>query len=143
MCIRDRLDIELHPDNIHIGPSDYVPWQKDNKVAYIRLEATGFGGAPLDLELRLSVQDSPNSAGVVIDAIRYIKLALDNNIGGVLEGPSAYLMKSPPIQIRDIQAYVLCGKFAQSGKFRDSQIPRWEVPLIGKKPVKKLTNGKK
>ena len=141
--VSSQLDIELHPDNIHIGPSDYVPWQKDNKVAYIRLEATGFGGAPLDLELRLSVQDSPNSAGVVIDAIRYIKLALDNNIGGVLEGPSAYLMKSPPIQIRDIQAYVLCGKFAQSGKFRDSQIPRWDVPLLGKKPVKKLKNGKK
>jgi len=123
--VKSQLDIDISPDDIHIGPSDYVPWQKDNKVCFIRMEGRGFAGAPIELELRLSVQDSPNSAGVVIDAIRYVKLAMDNAIYGNLEAPSAYLMKSPAIQIRDSEAFELCQKFAKTGTLRDSQIPRW------------------
>ncbi|WP_028880450.1 inositol-3-phosphate synthase [Terasakiella pusilla] len=103
--VQSQLDTPLDAENIHIGPSDYVPWQKDNKVAFIRLEGEGFGGAPLELEMRLSVQDSPNSAGVVIDAIRCAKLALDRKIGGALIAPSALYMKTPPVQIEDYQAF--------------------------------------
>jgi myo-inositol-1-phosphate synthase len=102
--VQSQLDERLTDRNIHVGPSDYVPWQKDNKVAFIRIEGRGFGGVPLELELRLSVQDSPNSAGVVIDAIRCAKLALDRGLGGPLVRPSAYLMKSPPQQMRDDEA---------------------------------------
>jgi myo-inositol-1-phosphate synthase len=97
--------------NIHIGPSDYVAWQKDNKVCFMRLEGKLFGDVPMNLELRLSVEDSPNSAGVVIDAIRCCKLALDRGEGGVLYGPSAYLMKHPAKQFSDDEAYRLCEAF--------------------------------
>jgi len=95
----------LHPDDIHIGPSDYVPWQKDNKVCFLRMEGRLFGDVPMNLELRLSVEDSPNSAGVAIDAIRCCKLALDRGLSGVLEGPSAFLMKHPPVQHPDDEAW--------------------------------------
>ncbi len=91
-------------ENVHIGPSDYVPWQKDRKVCFIRIEGRIFGEASVDLELRLSVEDSPNSAGVVIDAVRCAKLALDRGEGGVLVGPSAYFMKHPPVQYADEEA---------------------------------------
>jgi myo-inositol-1-phosphate synthase len=101
----------LEDDNIHIGPSDYVPWQKDNKVCFIRMEGKLFGDIPMNLELRLSVEDSPNSAGVTIDAIRCTKLALDRGIGGVLEGPSAYFCKHPPRQFSDDEAYHLIEDF--------------------------------
>jgi myo-inositol-1-phosphate synthase len=103
-AVQSVLDQFLHPDNIHIGPSDYVPWQKDNKIAFIRMEGKLFGNIPMNLELRLSVEDSPNSAGVVIDAIRCCKLALDRNVGGVLYSPSAYFMKKPPFQMNDEEA---------------------------------------
>lgn len=103
-AVQSVLDQSLHPDNIHIGPSDYVPWQKDNKIAFIRMEGRMFGNIPMNLELRLSVEDSPNSAGVVIDAIRCCKLALDRNVGGVLYSPSAYFMKKPPLQMNDEEA---------------------------------------
>jgi myo-inositol-1-phosphate synthase len=96
-----RLDNE----NIHIGPSDYVAWQKDNKVCFIRMEGQLFGNVPMELELRLSVEDSPNSAGVAIDTIRCAKLALDRGIGGALEAPSAYFCKHPPRQFSDDEAY--------------------------------------
>ncbi len=99
--VQSQLDIPLHPDNIHIGPSDYVPWQKDNKVCFLRIEWDGFGNVPMHLEARLSVEDSPNSAGVAIDAIRCAKLALDRGIGGPLLAASACTMKSPPQQYRD------------------------------------------
>lgn len=92
------------PATVHVGPSDHVAWLEDRKLAYIRLEGTGFGGAPLSLELKLEVWDSPNSAGVVIDAVRCAGLALDRGIGGALEGPSAWLMKSPPRQMTDAEA---------------------------------------
>jgi myo-inositol-1-phosphate synthase len=99
--VTSQLEEEIEPENIHVGPSDYVPWLTDRKWAHIRLEGRSFGDVPLNLELKLEVWDSPNSAGVVIDAVRCAKLALDRGIGGALEGPSAYFMKSPPIQHRD------------------------------------------
>ncbi|OGO51632.1 MAG: inositol-3-phosphate synthase [Chloroflexi bacterium RBG_16_68_14] len=103
-AVASQLDYALPTGDIHIGPSDYVPWLLDRKWAYIRLEGTTFGNVPLNLELKLEVWDSPNSAGVVIDAIRCCKLALDRSIAGSLEGPSAYFMKSPPTQYTDEQA---------------------------------------
>lgn len=109
--VQSQLDMPLAARDIHIGPSDYVPWQGDNKIAFIRMEGRGFGGAPIELELRLSVQDSPNSAGVVIDAIRCAKLALDRGIGGSLEEVSAYYMKTPPRQMRDTIAKERCDAF--------------------------------
>ena len=101
----------LDDENIHVGPSDYVPWQKDNKVCFIRMEGKLFGDVPMNLELRLSVEDSPNSAGVVIDAIRCCKLALDRGISGPLYAPSSYFMKHPPEQYPDTRAYRLTEDF--------------------------------
>jgi myo-inositol-1-phosphate synthase len=109
--VQSQLDERLEAANIHIGPSDYVRWQGDNKVCFIRMEGRGFGGAPIELELRLSVQDSPNSAGVVIDAVRCARLALDRGIAGPLEAVSAYYMKSPPRQMRDSEAREACNAF--------------------------------
>src|SRR5947209_2629476 len=100
-AVTSQLDYELGEDNVHIGPSDYVAWLTDRKWAFIRLEGRTFGDVPLNLEMKLEVWDSPNSAGVVIDAVRMVKLALDRGISGTLEGPSAYLMKSPPVQHHD------------------------------------------
>jgi len=97
-------DLGIAPENIHIGPSDYVPWMKDNKVAFIRIESRHFGDIPTNVEVRLSVEDSPNSAGVVIDAIRCAKLALDHHLAGPLIEPSAYFKKSPPKQFTDTEA---------------------------------------
>lgn len=102
-------------DDVHIGPSDYVPWLGDRKTAFIRVEGTGFGGAPILLDLKLEVWDSPNSAGVVIDAVRLAKLAADRGVGGVLAGPSAYLMKSPPSPMPDAQARTETLAFARGG----------------------------
>ncbi len=101
----------LDDENIHIGPSDYVAWQKDNKVCFIRMEGKLFGDVPMNLELRLSGKDSPNSAGIVIDAIRCSKLALDRSEGGILYGPSAYFMKHPPRQYTDDEAYRMTEAF--------------------------------
>jgi len=101
----------LADEDIHIGPSDYVPWQKDNKVCFIRMEGRIFGDVPMNLELRLSVEDSPNSAGVVIDAIRCCKLALDRGQGGVLYSPASYFMKHPPKQFTDAEAFNLTEEF--------------------------------
>jgi len=103
----ERLDDE----NIHIGPSDYIPWQKDNKVCFLRMEGKLFGDIPMHLELRLSVEDSPNSAGIVIDAVRCCKLALNRGEGGILYPPSAYFMKHPPKQFTDDEAYQLVEDF--------------------------------
>jgi myo-inositol-1-phosphate synthase len=104
-AVTSMLDYDLGAKNVHVGPSDYVPWLTDRKWAYIRMEGTSFGDVPLNVELKLEVWDSPNSAGIVIDAVRMAKLALNNGIAGALEGPSAYLMKSPPKQIVDDEAY--------------------------------------
>jgi myo-inositol-1-phosphate synthase len=103
-AVTSMLDYDLGPGNVHVGPSDHVPWLTDRKWAYIRMEGRSFGDVPLNLELKLEVWDSPNSAGIVIDAVRLAKLALLNGVAGALEGPSSYLMKSPPRQIRDDEA---------------------------------------
>ena len=103
----------LENENIHVGPSDYVAWQKDNKICFLRMEGQLFGGIPINLEMRLSVEDSPNSAGVVIDAIRCCKLALMQGEGGVLMAPSAFFMKHPPKQYTDDEAFHLTERFIQ------------------------------
>lgn len=110
-AVQAALSEQLEAENIHVGPSDYVPWQKDNKVCFMRIEGLLFGNVPMNLELRLSVEDSPNSAGVVIDAIRCCKLALDRGIGGALLSPSAYFMKHPPKQLTEDEANCMTGKF--------------------------------
>ena len=110
-AVTSQLDYELDPNNIHVGPSDYVPWLLDRKFCHIRMEGRTFGDVPLNLELKLEVWDSPNSAGVVIDAIRCCKLALDRGLKGALEAPSAYFMKSPPVQYTDDQARQMVEEF--------------------------------
>ncbi len=110
-AMTSMLDYEIDDDNVHVGPSDYVPWLTDRKWAYIRMEGSSFGDVPLNIELKLEVWDSPNSAGIVIDAVRLAKLALNNGVGGALEGPSAYLMKSPPKQIPDDDAHAAVERF--------------------------------
>jgi myo-inositol-1-phosphate synthase len=103
-AVTSQFSIPLEEGNIHVGPSDHVPWLTDRKLAYIRLEGTTFGGVPLNAEVRLEVWDSPNSAGVVIDAVRCAKLAMDRGLAGALTGPSSYFMKSPPQQFSDEEA---------------------------------------
>ena len=103
-AVSSQFDVPLEAGDLHVGPSDYVPWLVDRKWAHIRMEGTAFGGVPLNLEVKLEVWDSPNSAGVVIDAVRCAKLALDRGIGGALIGPSSYFMKSPPKQFTDAEA---------------------------------------
>jgi myo-inositol-1-phosphate synthase len=110
-AVTSMLDYDIGADNVHVGPSDYVPWLTDRKWAYIRMEGSSFGDVPLNIELKLEVWDSPNSAGIVIDAVRLAKLALNNGIAGGLEAPSAYLMKSPPKQIRDDEAHEQIERF--------------------------------
>lgn len=100
-AVTSQLGAQLPSDDVHVGPSDFVPWLKDRKWAQIRLEGTGIGGAPINVELKLEVWDSPNSAGVVLDAIRCIRLALDRGEAGVIDSASGYFMKSPPVQRDD------------------------------------------
>ncbi|HEY1419359.1 MAG TPA: inositol-3-phosphate synthase [Candidatus Dormibacteraeota bacterium] len=109
--VTSQMDYDMGANNVHIGPSDYVPWLNDRKWAYIRLEGRSFGDVPLNVELKLEVVDSPNSAGIVIDAVRCAKLALDRGISGSLEGPSSYFMKSPPVQYSDNEARKLVEDF--------------------------------
>ena len=119
-AVTSTLDYTMDPDNVHIGPSDHVPWLTDRKWAYIRVEGRSFGDVPLNVECKVEVWDSPNSAGIVIDAVRLAKLALDNGISGALEYPSAYLMKSPPVQHVDeeartgVEAYIAANARASS-----------------------------
>ena len=127
-AVSSQLDIPLDADDIHIGPSDYVPWLSDRKWAHIRLEGSTFGGVPLNVELKLEVWDSPNSAGVVIDAVRCAKLGLDRGIGGPLIGPSSYFMKSPPEQFTDYEA-------------RDRTIEFIKGEAVSGAPVKASRNG--
>ena len=112
-AVASQLDYELPEADIHVGPSDYVPWLLDRKFCHIRMEGTTFGNVPLNVEVKLEVWDSPNSAGVVIDAIRCCKLALDRGLAGALEGPSAYFMKSPPKQFTDDEARRMVEEFIQ------------------------------
>jgi myo-inositol-1-phosphate synthase len=124
-AVTSVLDYDLGAENVHVGPSDYVPWLTDRKWAYIRMEGTTFGNVPLNLELKLEVWDSPNSAGIVIDAVRLAKLALNNGISGALEAPSAYLMKSPPKQIPDAEARDAVERFiAQNARTKSRAKPK-------------------
>ena len=112
-AVQSQLHIPLDPDRIHIGPSDYIPWLNDNKICFLRIEGRGFGNIPLNLEMRLSVEDSPNSAGVVIDAIRCCKIARDRKAGGALISPSAYFMKHPIKQFSDETARSMVEEFVR------------------------------
>jgi myo-inositol-1-phosphate synthase len=117
-AVTSQLDYEISNDNAHVGPSDYVPWLEDRKFCYIRMEGTTFGNVPLSCELKLEVWDSPNSAGVVIDAVRCIKLALDRGIGGALISASSYLMKTPPQQFKDSEAHLKTEAFIRGEEAR-------------------------
>jgi len=130
-AVTSQLDYELGEDNVHIGPSDYVAWLTDRKWAFIRLEGRTFGDVPLNLEMKLEVWDSPNSAGVVIDAVRMVKLALDRGMSGTLEGPSAYLMKSPPIQYHDDIAREMTEAFIREEAYTAPQAPEVVAPTNG------------
>jgi len=110
-AVTSQLDVPLEAKHVHVGPSDYVPWLSDRKWAFIRLEGTTFGDVPLNVELKLEVHDSPNSAGIVIDAVRLCKIALDKGVKGALYGPSSWLMKSPPQQYHDDEAHRLAEEF--------------------------------
>jgi myo-inositol-1-phosphate synthase len=115
-AVTSMLDYDMGAKNVHVGPSDYVPWLTDRKWAYIRMEGSAFGDVPLNIEFKLEVWDSPNSAGIVIDAVRMAKLALNNGVAGSLVGPSSYLMKSPPKQIVDDEAYELTEEFIKKNR---------------------------
>ncbi len=129
--VQSQLDVRLESRDIHIGPSDYVAWQGDNKVCFIRMEGRGFGDVPMELELRLSVQDSPNSAGVVIDAVRCAKLALERGHAGPIEDVSAYYMKSPPVQMRDAVAHLRTEDFIRGIGDRSERIAVGDAPAVG------------
>jgi myo-inositol-1-phosphate synthase len=120
-AVTSMLDYDLGKENVHVGPSDYVPWLTDRKWAYIRMEGSSFGDVPLNIELKLEVWDSPNSAGIVIDAVRLAKLALNNGVAGALEGPSSYLMKSPPKQVPDDEAYEATESFIRENARREAK----------------------
>src|SRR5215469_6517310 len=121
-AVTSQLDYDIGADNVHTGPSDYVAWLTDRKWAYIRLEGRTFGDVPLNVELKLEVWDSPNSAGVVIDAVRMVKLAKDEGIGGELLGPSAYFMKSPQIQYTDEQARLMVEEFISDHSLKEREV---------------------
>jgi myo-inositol-1-phosphate synthase len=134
-AVTSQIPYEVAEENVHVGPSDYVPWLKDRKWCHIRMEGTTFGDVPLNLELKLEVWDSPNSAGVVIDAVRCIKLALNNGIGGSLMAPSSYFMKSPPEQYTDdiarnrTEAFINDNRLSGAPKLTDAQVNTAEVDL--------------
>jgi myo-inositol-1-phosphate synthase len=170
-AVTSQLDYDLGEDNVHVGPSDYVPWLEDRKWCHIRIEGTTFGDVPLNMELKLEVWDSPNSAGVVIDAIRCIKLALENGIKGALEAPSSYFMKSPPTQFADDDAHDMVEEFIASHAGKKSRpadgaearmaeraesisqtaeqpssadgVPVTPVPAVDNMPVATSSNGRK
>src|ERR1043166_5172780 len=120
--VLSQIDYSLTPANAHVGPSDYVPWLEDRKWCYIRMEGTTFGNVPLNCEMKLEVWDSPNSAGVVIDAVRCAKLALDRGIGGAIIGPSSYFMKSPPQQFSDYEARARTEAFIHDQEYQGEKI---------------------
>ena len=127
-AVTSQLPYDMGADNVHVGPSDYVPWLTDRKWCHIRIEGRAFGDVPLQMELKLEVWDSPNSAGVVIDAVRCAKLALDRGIGGPLTAPSSYFMKSPPVQFTDDEAHRLVQEFIAGD---DSQKAASETQVDG------------
>src|SRR5205809_3257456 len=122
-AVTSMLDYDIGEKNVHVGPSDYVPWLTDRKWAYIRMEGSSFGGVPLNVELKLEVWDSPNSAGIVIDAVRLSKLALNNAVAGALEGPSSYFMKSPPLQFTAHEAHEQSEQFIEKYRRKTVKTP--------------------
>lgn len=122
-AVQSVTESRLDDDNIHIGPSDYVAWQKDNKVCFLRMEGRLFGDVPMNIELRLSVEDSPNSAGVAIDMVRCAKIALERGLCGVLDGPAAYFCKHPPRQVTDDEAHQMTEAFIAGGQVSVSVEP--------------------
>ncbi len=136
-AVTSMLDYELDPDDIHVGPSDHVPWLQDRKWCYIRMEGTTFGDVPLNAELKLEVWDSPNSAGVVIDAVRCLKLGLDRGLTGTLVAPSSYFMKSPPIQVHDDQARERVEAFIRG---EDNEVLHGDEPAPARRPTRKLSS---
>ncbi|MCD4824008.1 MAG: inositol-3-phosphate synthase, partial [Phycisphaerae bacterium] len=136
-AVQSQLGVPLHEDQVHIGPAEFVPWQKDNKVCELRIEARGFGGVPLNIEARLSVEDSPNSAGETIDAIRVCKLARNRGLAGPLDAISAYTMKHPPTQYVDSHARQMLDSFIADEKRTPSEerepgTGNWEKQELGK-----------
>ncbi|RKX28146.1 MAG: inositol-3-phosphate synthase [Candidatus Zixiibacteriota bacterium] len=143
-AVTSMLDYDIGERNIHIGPSDYVPWLDDRKWAHIRMEGTTFGNVPLNCEMKLEVWDSPNSAGVVIDALRCCKLALDNNLSGALIGPSSYFKKSPPVQYPDDQARRMTEEFIAKYGWKQAKPKQKKTARVAaKKPVAAKTPVKK
>jgi hypothetical protein len=136
------LDYDLGEKNVHVGPSDYVPWLTDRKWAYIRMEGSAFGDVPLNLELKLEVWDSPNSAGVVIDAVRCAKLGLDHGLKGALFAPSSYFKKSPPLQIPDDQAREMTEAFIRDPRGVEAKLAgRLEGRAAGRTSMNGHVNG--
>ena len=140
-AVTSQLDYDIGAENVHIGPSDYVEWLSDRKWAYIRLEGRTFGDVPLNVELKLEVWDSPNSAGVVIDAVRLVKLAMDHGLSGSLEGPSAYLMKSPPVQHHDDQAREMTEEFIRQQSGEETVVKEASEPEVA--APENVSNGHK
>ena len=128
-AVTSQLPYDMGEDNVHVGPSDYVPWLTDRKWCHIRMEGRAFGDVPLQLELKLEVWDSPNSAGVIIDAVRCAKLALDRGIGGPLTAPSSYFMKSPPVQYTDDEAHQLVQEFIAGQQLPEAATPEADAQL--------------
>jgi myo-inositol-1-phosphate synthase len=141
-AVTSQLDYDIGEGNVHIGPSDYVEWLTDRKWAYIRMEGTTFGNVPLNIEMKMEVWDSPNSAGVVIDAVRCCKLALDNGLSGALEAPSAYFKKSPPIQYTDDEARKMTEEFILKYGWKGTQKPKKKTVLKSKAESKVTTTRK-
>ena len=132
-AVTSQLDYDIGASNIHIGPSDYVEWLSDRKWAYIRMEGTTFGDVPLNIEMKMEVWDSPNSAGVVIDALRCCKLALDNGLAGPLLEPSSYFKKSPPVQYTDDEARKLTEEFITKYGWKQTAKPKRKTKVAAKK----------
>lgn len=141
-AVTSQLDYDIGSKNVHIGPSDYVEWLDDRKWAYIRMEGTTFGNVPLNVEFKMEVWDSPNSAGVVIDAVRCCKLALDNGLKGALLEPSAYFKKSPPVQYTDSEAREMVEEFIRKYGKKKAEKPTRRLVLKDKSAAKKKTTVK-
>lgn len=142
-AVTSQLDYDIGKANVHIGPSDYVEWLSDRKWAYIRMEGRTFGDVPLNIELKMEVWDSPNSAGVVIDAVRCCKLALDNGVSGALEAPASYFKKSPPVQYTDDEARRLTEEFILKYGWKDASKPRPKPKAKPAAKAKKTATRKK
>ncbi|NOY87813.1 MAG: inositol-3-phosphate synthase [FCB group bacterium] len=142
-AVTSQLDYEMKPENIHIGPSDYVAWLDDRKWAYIRMEGRTFGDVPLNIEMKMEVWDSPNSAGVVIDSLRCCKLALDNGLSGAIVEPSSYFKKSPPVQYTDEKAHHLTEEYIAKYGWKNMGSKTKKTRIAAKKPAKTKATVKK